>query len=303
MRMASGSTSGLTCGHSNKIMKIAFLILAHKNPKQLERLLRAMKHPAFDFYIHIDKKTAAEPFAYLFNEETVFPIHNRVKVYWAGWGTIQATINGFKEILPQQYDYINVMSAQDFPIKPADYIYQYINERKGQEFMSCESVDDEWSEAASRVYKYHLINWQIPGRHRLENIINRILPKRQYPLNHKIVGRANWFTITKDATKYLLDTIDQHPEVVRYFKYCWGADEIIFPTILFNSQYKERLVDNLMYVDWSGPKTGHPKILTTNDIEKLKRSDKLLARKFDMDIDSAVFSSLEQWVSINHVTT
>lgn len=284
-------------------MRIAHLILAHKNPKQLERLLNAMKHPAFDFYVHIDRKTDAAPFTYLFNNENIFPIRDRVKVYWAGWGTIQATINGFKEILPKGYDYINVMSAQDFPLKPADYFYQYILERKGQEFMTCESVDDEWSEAASRVYRYHFINWQFAGRHRLENLVNKFLPKRKYPLDHKIVGRANWFTITADAVQYLLDAIEQHPEVVRYFKYCWGADEIIFSTILFNSQYKERLVDNLVYVDWSGPKTGHPKILTVKDFEKLKTSDKLLARKFDMDIDASVFSLLEEWIGKNQLTT
>jgi hypothetical protein len=283
-------------------MRVAHLVLAHKNPKQLERLLNAMKHPAFDFYVHIDKKTDVEPFRYLFNSQNIFLIRNRTKIYWAGWGTIQATINGFNEILPKQYDYINVISAQDFPIKSADYIYQYLNERQGQEFITCQSVDEEWAEAASRVYEYHLINWQIPGRHKLETIINKILPKRKYPLPHKIVGRANWFTITKDAAQYLLNFIDQHPEVVRFFKYCWGADEIIFSTILYNSNFKKSIVDNLVYVDWSGQKHGHPKILTAEDIEKLKASDKLLARKFDIEKDESIFSLLEEWIKTNQLT-
>jgi hypothetical protein len=277
-------------------MRIAHLVLAHKNPKQLERLLKAMEHPAFDFFIHIDKKTDARAFAHLFNEQTIFPVQERTKIYWAGYGTIQATINGFRQILPKDYNYINVISAQDFPIKSPDYIYQYIKERQRQEFMTCESVEDEWREAAMRVHQYHLINWRIPGRYRLERVINKILPKRKYPLPHKIVGRANWFTVTKDAALYLLNFIDSHPEIVRFFKYSWGADELIFSTVLYNSGFKERLTDNLVYVDWSGSKTGHPKILTVDDIERLKVSDKLFARKFDLDFDDSIISLLEEWI-------
>src|SRR5437016_5458326 len=183
-------------------MKIAHLILAHKNPKQLERLIKALDHPSFDFYLHIDKKTDVGPFLYLINNTNVFLVRNRAKIYWAGYGTIQATLNGLREILPKTYAYINVISAQDFPIKPAGYIYQYLMDRQGKEFITCESVDSEWPEAAIRVTAWHFINWQIPGRHRLEKLLNKILPARKFPLDYKIVGRANWFTLTQAAAKY-----------------------------------------------------------------------------------------------------
>src|SRR5687767_12881946 len=159
-------------------MKIAHLILTHKNPVQLERLISALKHPAFHFYNHIDKKADAGQFAHLVNDQDMFFIKNRTSIYWAGYGTIQATLNGFEEILPVGYDYINVISGQDFPLKPAGYIYNYINGRKGSEFITCESIDDEWSEAAPRVRKYHLINWRIPGKYRLERLVNAVLPAR-----------------------------------------------------------------------------------------------------------------------------
>jgi hypothetical protein len=284
-------------------MRVAHLILAHKNPAQLERLLNALDHPGFEFYIHIDKKTDDGPFQYLFERPGVFPVRNRTAIYWAAYGTIQATINGFREIIPGSYDYVNVISAQDFPIKPADYIYQYILDRKGKEFITCESIDGSWAEAASRVRKYHLINWQIPGRHKLEMVINKLLPSRKFPFNHKIVGRANWFTLTPEAITYALSFIDDHPQLVRYYKFCWGADEFIFSTILYNSPFRERIIDNLVYVDWSGPKTGHPKILKAEDFDRLTHSPKLFARKFDMDEDSLIFSLLEEWLKKNQLTT
>jgi len=276
-------------------MKIAHLILTHKNPAQLERLIRALDHPGFDFYIHLDKKTDAAPFRYLSERKNVWFIQNRTSVYWAAFGTIQATLNGFHEILPkEEYDYINVISGQDFPLKSAAEIFRYIQQRQGKEFITCESIDGAWSIAAPRARTYSLINWRIPGRFRLERLVNRILPTpRKFPFDHQIVGRANWFTLTPAAIRYALDFLDRHPKLIRFYKYCWGADEFIFSTILYNSAFKDRIVDNLIYVDWTGQTQGHPRILLTRDLPALTQTDKLFGRKFDMDTDEGIFTLLE----------
>ncbi len=277
-------------------MKIAHLILAHKNAAQLHRLVVALNHPESDFFIHIDKKINDAPFKLLLTQKNVFFIDKRTKIFWGDWGTIQATLNGFETIIPQGYDYINVLSAQDFPIKSPDYIYRYFSERKGTEFITCDFIEGEWSDAASRISEYHLINWRIPGKHRLEKIVTKLLPRRVFPLDYKIVGRANWFSLTNGAAKYAVNFLNEHPDIIRYFKYCWGADEFIFSTILYNAHFRERIQNNLMYVDWSGKDVGHPKLLKSADFDKLKASDKLFARKFDMDVDAPIFRMLEECI-------
>ena len=278
-------------------MRIAHLILTHKNPKQLERLIGALNHPGFDFYIHIDKKVKADPFLYLATKKNVYFIKKRTKIYWAGFGTIHATLYGFEEILPKGYDYINVISGQDFPLKSAEDIYQYFYKKQGKEFITCESVEDTWTEAASRVKKYHLINWRIPGKYRIEKLLNMVLPTRKIPLDYKIVGRANWFTITNPAAHYIQTFLREHPDIVRFFKYSWGADELIFSTILYNSRFKDQIENNLVYVNWSGPIIGHPKILVTDDYDRLIHSGKLFARKFDAETDSNILTMLEKLTS------
>lgn len=279
-------------------MKIAHLILAHKDPAQIERLLNALSHPSFHFYLHIDKKTALQPFDFLAKRPDTTLIKNRVKIYWAGYGTIQATLNGFKEISGTDYDYVNVISGQDFPIKSSEAIYQYIDSRKGYEFITCESIDDEWAEAAHRIKKYHFINWKIPGKFRMEALINKILPERKYPLEHKVVGRANWFTITKAAATYIIQFLKEHPEIVRYYKYCWGADEFIFSTALYNSAFQQNICNNLVYVDWTGQTKGHPRVLNMHDLPKLQQSDKLFARKIDATYNEEIITALEQWIGV-----
>jgi hypothetical protein len=255
-------------------------------------LIVALQHPSFFFYVHIDEKAGMQQFEYLNKYENVFFIKNRTKIFWAGYGTIQATINGIREILPFKYDYINVISAQDFPLKSANDIYNFFERNNGKEFITCESVKDTWKEAEIRVKKYHLINFRIPGKYQLEKIINSILPARKFPLDYKIVGRSNWFSVTFNAAKYIIDFLDEHPEIVRFFKFSWGADELIFSTILYNSSFKDKITDNVVYVDWSAKKA-HPKILRTEDFNALISSTKLFARKFDADEDAVILDMLE----------
>lgn len=277
-------------------MRIAHLILAHKNPAQLERLIDALAHPCFDCYIHLDKKTDSTPFHYLAEKPNVYLIADRVPVYWAGYGTIQATINGFRSILANPaYDYINVISAQDFPLASAETIYRHIVENQGTEFITCESIEDQWQSAATRVTRYHLINWRIPGKFRLEKLVNRFLGRRKFPLEgYKMVGRSNWFTLSRGAITYFLDFIGRHPEVVRFYRYVWGADEFIFATVLYNSSFRDNIRESLIYVDWRGQTQGHPRVLTSKDLPEMLASGKLFARKVDMEADRTLFDLLEK---------
>ena len=277
-------------------MRIAHLILAHKNPAQLERLLNALAHPSFDSYIHLDKKTDITPFRYLAEKPNVFLVTHRAPVYWAGYGTIQATINGFRAILPNPaYEYINVISAQDFPLASAENIYRHIAENQGTEFITCESIEDQWRDAATRVTRWHLINWRIPGKFRLEKLVNGLLGPRKFPIEgYKLVGRSNWFTLTRGAASYFLDFIGNHPEVDRFFRYVWGADEFIFATVLYNSPFRDKIRESLIYVDWRGQTEGHPRLLTSKDLPKMLASGRLFARKVDMDVDPTLFDLLEK---------
>lgn len=277
-------------------MKIAHLILTHKNPAQLFRLISTLNHLNFDFYIHLDKKSDFSHFDIFSEFNNVIFIKKRVDIQWAGYGTIQATLNGFDEILSQkkEYEFINVISGQDFPIKSPDYINNFLISNTTSEFISCESVQNEWKEAIPRIYKYHLINWKIPGKYKIEKIVNSIFPKRKFPLNYEIVGRANWFTITPKAANYVILFLNNHHKIIRYFKYCWGADEFIFSTILYNSEFKQKIRSNLVYVDWTGQNEGHPRILNNADYPNLMNSEKLFARKFDISENIEIIDLLEK---------
>jgi hypothetical protein len=90
----------------------------------------------------------------------------------------------------------------------------------------------------------------------------------------------------------MLTVLKEHPEISRFFKYVWGADELIFSTVLYNSVYRDKIEDNLVYIDWSEG-VANPKLLTMADYPGLIGSDKLFARKFDIEKDDRIVQQLE----------
>jgi hypothetical protein len=282
-------------------MRLAHLILTHAFPEQLSRLVNKLSHEYADFYIHVDLKTNVGPFLHLAEKKNVFFIQNRVKVYWGGYSIVQATLNGFKEILGSgiPYDYINLLSGQDYPVKSASYIHKYFTDNPGKAFMHSLSLEHEWTDAMTRITRYHLANVHFPGKYRLEKLINRLLPKRKFPYSLTPVGRSQWFTITPSFAAYIIDYLARHRRFRWFFKLSWAADETIFQTILYNSKYQLSMInDNLLYVDWSEGKP-NPKVLTMKDAEVLKNQDKLFARKFNLVVDSNILDYLDNLAASN----
>ncbi|RAJ93990.1 core-2/I-Branching enzyme [Larkinella arboricola] len=276
-------------------MKLAHLILAHVYPEQLDRLIRALQHPDADFYVHIDQKTDIRPFLKLQQYNNVYFVRKRQKVCWGAYSMVQATLNGFEQIMASAipYDYINLLSGQDYPLKSPEYIHHFLQKQAGTQFMEYFSLEDEWQEAIQRVNKYHLTHYPIPGKHTLEKLLNTLLPDRKAPEKLTIVGRSQWFTITLEAVKYILLYLRMHPNVKRFFKLTWGADELVFQTLLYNSPFRSRIQNNnLRYIDWSEGKAS-PKILTVADEHALRASGKLFARKFDTTAHSEILDLLD----------
>ena len=277
-------------------MRLAHLVLTHTNPEQLSRLIKRLAHDNADFYVHVDLKTDIAPFLPIANMHNVHFVKNRVKVNWGGYSIVQATLNGFEEILASQitYDYINLLSGQDYPLKNTQEIHRFFINNPGKVFMHTLSVEKEWQEAIPRITMYHMPDAAFPGKHMAMGVLNALAPKRKMPLSLTPVGRSQWFTITTACAAYIVDYIKTHPAIPRFFKLSWAPDEMIFQTIVYNSPCRKDMVnDNLIYVDWSGGGAS-PKTLTMSDAGALSRSNKLFARKFNPEIDTEILDHLDK---------
>jgi hypothetical protein len=52
--------------------------------------------------------------------------------------------------------------------------------------------------------------------------------------------------------------------------------------------------DDRRYIDWDKSSSGHPKYLTTYDLNKMTGSKKLLARKFSLAVDKNILDIIDR---------
>jgi hypothetical protein len=279
-------------------MRIACIIMAHKDPQQIERLVKKFSLIPIDFYIHLDKKIKKKSFDYLSQIPNVFFVTRRFTVRWASYSFLKAITQSFKEVLGTgiQYDFLSLMSGQDYPIKPVSSYYHSLENNIGRNFISYEDDGKWWSHAISRIHKYHFTNFGFRGKYKVQFFLNALLPNRKFPLPYTLYGgpRAMCMTLSSECAAYIVDFINSNKKLRRFIRFTWGPDEFLIPTLIMNSKFKETVInDNFYYIDWT--KGGsNPKILSSDDYDLLISSDKLLARKFDFKQDTVILDLLDK---------
>ena len=252
----------------------------------------------FDFFLHIDKKINQKFFDYLSQLPNVYFVKNRIRVRWASYSFLIAVQQDIFQILNSgtRYDFISIMSGQDYPIIPVKEIYHSLERNAGKNFICFEDDGEWWSHAISRINKYHFTNFGFKGRYRIQFFLNALLPARKFPLPYKLYGgpRAMCMTLSTECAAYVADFMETNKKLRRFIRFTWGPDEFVIPTLIMNSRFSDTVInDNFYYIDWS--KGGaNPKTLTVEDYERLINSGKMLARKFDIRQDQAILDLLDE---------
>src|SRR5215217_6713309 len=114
-------------GHWGNVVEIVYLIVAHKHPEQLVRLVRRLSTEKTSFFVHVDRKTKSETYNQMVRGLGNMPnVHflKRQRVYWGHISLVTAYIQGLREILNRNtsFDYVVLLSGQDYPIKSNSYI-------------------------------------------------------------------------------------------------------------------------------------------------------------------------------------
>ena len=276
-------------------MRIAHLILTYTNPIQTERMIRNMAHENFDFYIHVDKKFDINPHLFLKDLPNVYFINDRTDVKWAGYNTVKATFRCIKEITSTgiNYEFINFLSGQDYPLKPASALMDFFERNKGKEFLSYRDIRNDWKEGLIRMEKYFLANHSFKGKYTLEKLINFFLPKRTLPYNLHPYGKSMFWMLSPETALYVVNKVESDRKLRNFFYYCWASDEFVFQTILMNSPLKDKIInENYRYIDWSMG-GANPKILDEDDFKMIKDSNMLFARKFDLEKSKSLLKRID----------
>ena len=281
-------------------MKIANIIIAHKNPNQLLRLVNQYDEKLFHNFIHIDGRCNIKEYVNVINQPHVTLLPKRRKIVWSGYSFVKVVLEAFQYVKNKEgrYLYYNVMSGMDFPIQSSTEFYAFLKSAyttTKNEFF--EISDLETWPGKHRYERFHLTNWTIKGRYFTERIINWFIPKRKFWGGLTPYGRSAWFTATDKFVEHALHFVKDNPGYIRFLNTVWNPDEFAFNVMVMNSSFKDRVAGhNLRHIDWSEKKV-HPKLFRNTDLDALLKSGKFLARKFDESVDKEIIDSLEMVLS------
>jgi hypothetical protein len=277
-------------------MKVIHIILAHNKNVQLKMLLEALTDIDSFTFVHLDKKCNLADFAYLTTFPGVRLVKERIVVNWGGFSQVKAIMASITEVVNSglPFDYLNLLSGQDYPVKSARKFTSFLSSNKGKIFFEYHLPGHPWLEDTKiKINDFHLTDYRFRGSYRIERIINKLFSIK-LPNDFEIIGHSTWFTIDTETALFLVAFFADNAKFIRKFRFTWGADEYLIPSVIYNSHLRHKLVNNnLRYIDWSEGNDS-PKTLTRKDEKALASSDSFFARKFNIELDKDILNQLNR---------
>jgi glycosyltransferase involved in cell wall biosynthesis len=258
-------------------MKIAYLMLVHKNPQLLRRVLGILSSEDCDFHIHIDRKVDIGDFSGV-SGENVFFSKQRIPVHWGEFSQVEATMLLMRQALsaPRNYDYFVFLQGSDYPLRSRRYIQEFLENNRGKEFISMVKVPAPGF-PLSKINQLRYPSAK-PVHRLVSKTLSRVgLAQRDY---RKYLGRLEAYAgdacwaLSRDACQYIVEFARCNPHVGGFFRNTFTPDEMFFHTILGNSPFRPLARRSLAYRDWPEP-GHHPAMLDDTHVSFFEEQEKI----------------------------
>jgi hypothetical protein len=111
---------------------------------------------------------------------------------------------------------------------------------------------------------------------------------------------SSWWTLNRRSVEHMVRYADSHPELIKHYRRVqFAPNESFYPTILRNNPELNLITnDHKRYIRWSHPETGHPDLLTSDDLPAILASGKDFARKIDSRKDPRILDLLDEHLGV-----
>ncbi len=307
-------------------MDINYIILAHKCPEQLKRLVLKLSSTGTKFYIHIDKNIDLKPFKdQLVNNNQICFLEEekREQGAWGNIGLVKAALNAMEKIVQEaRTGYCVLLSGQDYPLHDNNSIQTFLTNNYGTEYISIFPIPHKtWDQGGLPRLEKYKINKSLQRGHflllptifdksfyqldtlRKLNFLRKtrkfedmakVFQKRKFPKKLKPYGGGQWWALTIETVQEILGFISSEPNYLKYHKYTLIPDEIFFHSIL--KHLDKPISPSITYVNWSRPNCPLPVTFDESDFEELQNAskEKLFARKFDFHHGQKILKLIDQ---------
>jgi len=295
---------------------VAFLVVSHRNPEQVLRLVRVLREGESTAVVvrHDERGCSLDACAVEAAGGSLLADHHE-----ADWGS-----NAFADMLLgalehvrrlHDPDWVVTLSGQDYPLRPVDELSRLLTEGPYQALLH-----DSWELDLTRratpprdeffrryAYRHYAVPRSVAGA------VSRALGSRAYvrvmpPGQPVLVGlrarrtpfgpglgcrvSSDWLMLHRTAIESLLGFVGSNPGVMRYYRRAVIPSESLFATALGN--------DPAIAVGPAPrslrfqPGAANPDVLGARDVGELLRGGGYLARKFDAEADPRALDLLDE---------
>lgn len=191
--------------------------------------------------------------------------------------------------------YYHLLTGVDLPLKSIEEINSFFEANQGKEFINYSDKKECERQYELRLKYYHYFRDKCGRSKNVYTVLNRIglfLQKIMHKRSHFkkedfYCGSAYW-DITEDLVDYMLN---QEDKIKKAYKYTSCCDEVFLHTMVWNSNFRERLYvnclgngykGNMRWIDMEHGQNAGPYIIQEKDVESIVESEMLFARKFDI---------------------
>ena len=280
----------------NNEIKIAYLLLAHKNPEQVNLFVnQLLEYGDCDVYIHIDKKNQSMCDAIIKNEH-VF-VCSEYETKWASFDICKAAVKLMELVRDsgRSYTHFYFGSGQDLLVKSG--LYEYLAEHSDRIFLRIIREVSKRDKASAR----YRIRWprklMISNNFHIYRFVRKglqilcrmgiVIRRNNKTLKHevKFYTGGTWFIAPIFILEYILNYLEQNPDYFEFWEESLASDLMFFQTIIMNSPYSELVENELMYIHWGD---NHPLSVTIDDDAIIESGNYFCARKFEIDERDAI---------------
>lgn len=265
------------------------MVPVHKNPAQVLRLLARLHSEETTLLVHVDARAPAAVHLEIAEGSRKLGVEllDSIPCYWGGAGLVHVGLMAIERLLGRAdpFEHLVYVTGQDYPLVPPQTIRRFFEQARGSSFLSFFPLPGIWPGGGlDRFERWHLV-WRV--------VLHLRLPwRRQIPHGLRPYGGGAHWALARAAAEYVHDYTRRNRDVVSFFDHVLHPEELIFQTILLNSDLAGTVVnDNVRYIDWS-VEPG-PKVLGHEDLDAALASRKLFGRKFDDVTKPGVLDALD----------
>lgn len=271
-------------------MKVSFVLLAHEAPASLKPLIESVLSAGSDIFVHHDARSphnleaACREWGLDALPGKIY-FAKRVKVVWGEWSIIQATLNCLYLAREKNYncDYLMLISGSCMPVKPIKLLEQQLAQDEVDHIEVVNARDNRWITDGiqeERWELFHYFNWRYQTT--LFNwgiaLQKKWNVKRKLPLGQIPHMGSQWWCLRKSTIERILTLIDNHPELIKFYKRSWIPDELFFQTQVGNliprAEIDPSPLTRYQFNSW-----GIPRVYYEDDLAELIGEELFFARK------------------------